>query len=129
MANKSKITKKCARLALFFGILSFLCVFAPLCFYVGLGFVAGTAIVEKVVLGCAVFLAVFLSALCAINKWTFRSKIFIIILALYLVIDKFIIMVLVFAITQIFDEIIVSPLARHFRNKASINAEIDKRGV
>ena len=129
MANKSKITKKYARLALIFGILSFLCVFAPLLFYVGAGFLAGTAVVEKVVLGCAVFLAIFLSALCAINKWTFRSKIFIIILALYLVIDKFIVMILVFAITQVFDELVISPLARRFRAKASINAEIDKRGV
>ena len=125
----SNTTKHYKRLAAFFTFLSLLLLVGPLSFYVIAGFAASAVVIEKVVLTCIIFIAVILTLICSINKWVFRSKIFLFILGLYLVIDKFILMIIIFAASQVIDELIVAPLARRFRNKASINAEIDKRGV
>lgn len=124
---KSKTTKKFATLAIIFTILSFLLLVGPTLFYVIAGLVTATLTVQKVALVSTVAVSFLLTMLCAVNKWVFRSKIWLIVLALFFVIDKFLVMILVFGITQILDELIVSPLARYFRNKTSINREIDKR--
>ena len=127
MATKSKTTKKYAKLAVIFTLLSFLCVFAPALIYVGIGLATATLVVQKFALTATIAMVLVFTMVSAVTKWVFRSKIWLIILALFFVLDKFLVMVFVFAITQIADELIIAPLARHFRNKASINREIDKR--
>lgn len=124
---KSKTTKKFATLAIIFTILSFLLLVGPTLFYVIAGLATATLTIQKVALVSTVAVSLLLTMLCAVNKWVFRSKIWLIVLALFFVIDKFLVMILVFGITQILDELVVSPLARYFRNKTSINREIDKR--
>jgi hypothetical protein len=124
---KSKTTKKYARLAIIFSVLSVLLLLGPTAFYVISGLMAAPLVIQKVALVSTVAVSLLLTMLCAINKWVFRSKIWLIVLALFFVIDNFLVMILIFGITQIADELIVSPLARFFRSKASINREIDKR--
>lgn len=124
---KSKTTKKFATLAIIFTVLSFLLLVGPTLFYVIAGLTTATLTIQKVALVSTVAVSLLLTMLCAVNKWVFRSKIWLIVLALFFVIDKFLVMILVFGITQILDELVVSPLARYFRNKTSINREIDKR--
>lgn len=124
---KSKTTKNYTTLAVIFTILSILLLLAPTAYYIVIGFTSATLTIQKVALVGSVAVSLILTALCAINKWVFRSKIWLIIIALFLVIENFIVMIMIFAITQIVDELIISPLAAHFRNKASINREIDKR--
>lgn len=124
---KSKTTKKFATLAIIFTVLSFLLLVGPTLFYVIAGLTTATLTIQKVALVSTVAVSLLLTMLCAVNKWVFRSKIWLIVLALFFVIDKFLVMILVFGITQILDELVVSPLARYFRNKTSINHEIDKR--
>lgn len=126
---KSKETKKWSRLAIIFTILSFLLLIGPTTYYVILGFTSATLVIQKAALTATIALSIILTAFCAINKWVFRSKIWLIVLALFFVIDHFLVMILVFGITQITDELIISPLAKYFRNKVSINREIDKRMV
>ena len=125
--TKSKTTKKYARLAIIFSILSVLLLLGPTAFYVISGLMVAPLVIQKVALVSTVAVSLLLTMLCAINKWVFRSKIWLIVLALFFVIDNFLVMILIFGITQIADELIVSPLARFFRSKASINREIDKR--
>lgn len=124
---KTKTTKKYATLAIIFTILSFLLLVGPTLFYVIAGLTTATLTIQKVALVSTVAVSLLLTMLCAVNKWVFRSKIWLIVLALFFVIDKFLVMILVFGITQILDELVISPLARYFRNKTSINREIDKR--
>lgn len=124
---KSKTTKKYATLAIIFTILSFLLLVGPTLFYVIAGLTTATLTIQKVALVSTVAVSLLLTMLCAVNKWVFRSKIWLIVLALFFVIDKFLVMIMVFGITQILDELVISPLARYFRNKTSINREIDKR--
>lgn len=125
--TKSKTTKKYARLAIIFSVLSVLLLLGPTAFYVISGVMVAPLVIQKVALVSTVAVSLLLTMLCAINKWVFRSKIWLIVLALFFVIDNFLVMILIFGITQIADELIVSPLARFFRSKASINHEIDKR--
>lgn len=125
--TKSKTTKKYARLAIIFSVLSVLLLLGPTAFYVISGLMVAPLVIQKVALVSTVAISLLLTMLCAINKWVFRSKIWLIVLALFFVIDQFLVMILIFGITQIADELIVSPLARFFRSKASINREIDKR--
>ena len=124
---KSDVTKKYSRLGLIFTILSFLLLVGPTLYYVILGFMSATVVVEKVALTATVAMSIMLTFICAVNKIVFRSKIWLLVLALFFVLDNFLVMILIFGITQCVDEIIVSPLAKYFRHKASINREIDKR--
>lgn len=124
---KSETTKKYRKLGLIFSLLSFLLLVGPVFYYVGVGFMTTGVVVQKLALVSAVLVSVILTGICAINKVVFRSKIWIIVLALFFVIDHFLVMIFVFGGTQILDELVVSPLAKYFRSKASINAEIDKR--
>jgi len=123
----SAITTKYRRLAIIFTLLSWALLLVPFSVY----FVGGIALAQvvgtKVLLTAGAAMAIILFALCAVNKWTFRSKAWIIVLTLYFVVDHFLAMIFVFGICQILDELVVSPLAKHFRAKTSINREIDKR--
>ena len=121
-------TKHFSRLAAFFSILSFFCFFGPLIWFGGIAFLGGAAIVNKVALVSSVFVAVVMTAVAALNKWSPRSRVWIVLLGLYFCIDYFIAVILTFAITQIIDELILCPLKRHYRAKASMNREIDARG-
>lgn len=124
---KSKQTKKYSTLAMIFTILSILLFLGPSMYYILVGFFTASVVIEKIALVSAVFISLILTALCAINKWVFRSKIWIIVIAIIFVIDNYLTMILIFAISQVLDELIISPLAKYFRNKTSINREIDKR--
>ena len=72
-------------------------------------------------------ISVILSLVCLLNKYTLRSKNWLILLGLYVCMDKVLGCVLILAITQVFDELAVSPLKNHFKRKYQINKEIDKR--
>ena len=124
---KSEVTKKYRKLGILFSLLSFLLLVGPTFYYVGVGFMTTGVVVQKLALVSAVLVSGILTGICAINKVAFRSKIWIIVLALFFVIDHFLVMIFVFGGTQILDELVVAPLAKYFRSKASINAEIDKR--
>lgn len=125
--TKSKATKKYGRLALLFTLLSIAALLGPLTYYVIVGFAAATLVIEKVALTSAIVVAGIITIVCAMNKWVFRSKIWLIVLALYFVVNNFIVMIMIFALTQTADELILTPLAKHYRAKKSINYEIDKR--
>ena len=125
----NKRTKHFLCAAIILTILSVLLTIGPAAFFLVKGFIAADVVVEKVALTMSIFVAVIGSLICLISRTVgFRSRIWIILLALFFVLDEFLLLIMVFAITQILDELVVAPLARHFRSKFSINREIDKRG-
>jgi len=125
----NKRTKHFLCAAIILTILSILLTIGPAAFFLVKGFIAADVVVEKVALTMSIFVAVVGSLICLISRTIgFRSRIWIILLALFFVLDEFLLLIMVFAITQILDELVVAPLARHFRSKFSINREIDKRG-
>lgn len=126
----TKPTKKAFILAIVFTILSFLLTIGPALYYTVSALITSTLIVQQAALLGTVFIALIGSLICLISKtFTFRSRIWIFLLVLYFCITNFTTMIIIFAATQIVDELIFAPIARHYRNKFTINKQIDKRGI
>ena len=120
-------TKTMRALFWVFFALSLLANVAPIGGYTIAAFFGAGVIVEKVALCCSVLVVGILSLIAWVNKTTMRSRIWVILLALYFCLDNFIVPLVIIAITQILDEWIFSPLASHYRNKLIVNKEMDKR--
>lgn len=125
--TKSALTKKYSRLALVFTILSLLLMLGPLGYYAVVGFASGALLIEKVALGSTLVIALIITFVCMINNLVFKSKIWLIIIGLFLVTEHLLPMIVVFAVTQVLDELVVSPLARRYRAKASHCKDTDKQ--
>ena len=123
----SKRTAKCAKLMAFFKILSILCFIVPLTVFAGIALAENILITETFTLAAAVLVTLIITLVCAINKTVMRSKIWVIILALFFTIEHFLPILLTVAITQIADELIFTPLSNHFRAMYLANKEIDRR--
>lgn len=123
------ITKKYRLIAAILLIASILLNVAPLGYYTIDALLSADLVAEKVKLCMTVFVVLIMSIVSWVNKTTSRSKVWVIIIGLYLCLDHFLTPLLLIGITQIADEWIVSPLHRSARNKYTINKQIDKRGV
>lgn len=124
----SKASKHYLTGAIIFTLLSFLCCVGPALYYIVEGYLIAGGI-HRVALCLSVFIALIGSCLCLMTKHiSFRSGIWFILLALYFIIENFTPMIILFGATQILDEVLLSPVSRHYRSKFSINREIDKRG-
>lgn len=123
------ITKKYHIVAVILLVLSILLNVTPLAAYTIIGLTSASLVVEKVALTSTIFVVLIMSVVAWINKITMRSRIWLIMLALYFCLDTIITPLLIIAVTQIIDEIIVCPLRKKYQNRYIINKEIDKRGV
>lgn len=122
----SDITKKYKHLYLLFMCLSIIILIVPLIVYVIKGFIDGD-VGEKFTLGITITIAAMLVALNILFKYHIRSTIWIVVLGIYVAVDNILPLLLCVAIGTIVDEFVLTPLAKHYKNKASINKEIDKR--
>ena len=121
-------TKKLRLTGLLLTALSLILTFGPLIVYLVLAYGnAMAAPVGKITLTAMLGVSVIMSFVCLINKYTPRCRLWLILIGLYMCLDNFIGCILVLAITQCVDELIVSPLAKHYRNLHRINKEIDRR--
>ena len=121
-------TKKYLRRAIVFTILSVLITIAPAIYYIVKSFISSTLIIQKCALAGSVMIAIIGSLFCLVSKtFTFRSRIWIFLLAALLCLDNFTTMIIVFAITQIVDELIITPIAKYNRHEYLTNKHIDKR--
>lgn len=128
MAKKTKYTKRTILIAVILTALSFLLCFGPCVFYISTSLLAGTALVaEKAGLVLTIFISLVMSMICLFRKTAFKSSLWIICIGLWLCLDSIVGMIIITAFCQTIDELVISPLARHFRSKALIAKEIDKR--
>lgn len=119
--------KKMKLCAVIFTIFSFLLTWTPVLVYTCLAYMSKTASdTGKVCLTMFLSVAVIMSLVCILNKYTLRCKNWLLLIGLWMCLDKILGCILVLAITQCLDELVVSPLAKHFRTKVSINKEISK---
>lgn len=121
------VTKKNKKLWLVFFITSFLLNVGPLAFYSGKALLTEGLTHQKVALTMTVLVVIILSLISFINKTTMRSKVWILLIGLYFVLDHFVEPLLLIAVTQVLDEWFISPLKHKYKNKYVINKEIDKR--
>lgn len=125
----TKITKKYKRLWVLFLVVSVLCNLGPAAAYVIMGLCSATLVAEKIALSMTVLIVLMMSAVALVSKATMKSRLWVLLIGLYLCLDHFITPLLIIGICQIVDEWVAAPLTRHYRNKYTINHEIDKRGV
>lgn len=122
------ITKKYRLAATILLLVSILLNILPLGYYTVDALINAEFIMDQVKLCMTVFVVLIMSIVSWVNKTTSRSKIWVIIIGLYLCLDSFLVPLLLIGITQIADEWIISPLHKSFRNKYVINKQIDRRG-
>lgn len=125
----SKTTKSYRFWAGLMGFLSFLCLVGPFAYYGIEALIGGALVYEKVALVGSVFVVLIMTIVAAINKIALKSSIWILLFGVFLCLDNFLVPLVVIGITQVADELVFTPLHKHFAAKASINAEIDKRGI
>ena len=126
--NKSDITKKAKAKYIFFNFISICLTVMPLIVYVMIGLFNGDIHKgEKVFLGFTVIMAIMLTSLNIIKKHKLRSPLFILILGIYYAIDNILPLFILISSGIILDEFIFTPLTRKYKNKYTINKEIDRR--
>ena len=121
------MTKKLKRKYIIATILSFLLNVCPLLVFTIIAFISGTAIVHKVTLSMTLLIVLIFTAITFFNKTVIRSKLWILLIGLWLCLDNILTPLIVFATCQIIDELIVTPIKNHYKNSYKINKEIDKR--
>lgn len=124
----STITKKARTGSIVFGLLSFLCFIGPIIatFIIAL-YDKAIETSEKTTLGVIFIFVVFVSVVNLIAKWHLRTPIWIMLFALYFITSNFIVELLIIGICTILDELIFTPLHKHYKNKFKINKEIDNQ--
>lgn len=123
---KSDITKKYQRLSILFHAFSIIVLVAPLAYYTIVGFINGET-TEKFTLGITFFTAVILLIINVLFKYHIRSTLWILVLGIYFCMDNILPLLFMVAIGTILDEFVLTPLYRSYKNKYTINKEIDKR--
>lgn len=121
------MTKKYHKLYILFRTLSVIVIFTPMLYYVIRGFIEGET-TEKLTLTGTFFIAIILTVVNVLFKYSIRSTLWIIVLGVYSCIENIMPLLLMIAIGTILDEFILTPLYRSYRNKYTIHREIDKRG-
>ena len=119
-------TKKLKRAAIIFTILSFLCMFGPMLGYCIVAFVSKTIVVYKAALTSTIAVVLAMTAIAVFKKWAVRSRLWVIILGLYFCLDHFLEIVIIFAITQILDELVFTPIKHYLWEKYRDSKEKDK---
>lgn len=128
MANKaSTITVRYRQLAFLFAMLGFIVSVGPFLSYFVYGFIVAET-TQKMTLAVGALAAGIIALVNIITKVHLRCPLWILLLALYLVLDNLYILLIIAAIGCILDELVFTPLANSYRGKATINYEIDKRG-
>lgn len=120
------MTARYHKLNIFLGILSFFLNIGPLAFYGILGF-AHAEIHEKITLGLTVIVVLIMTLIALVNRISMRSRLWVLLCGLYVCLDYILVPLIVFAVCQIVDEVIVSPLHHKFKNLYTIHREIDRR--
>lgn len=124
--KKSDVTKKYARLYYLFFCLSLIATLLPILVYIILGFVNGE-VHQKITLGITLLVAILLTIINIVFKYHMRSVLWILVLGIYFCLDNIMPLLLLVAIGTILDEFLLTPLQKNFKNKKTINYEIDKR--
>jgi hypothetical protein len=108
-------------------ILSVLCLIAPPAYFVIVAAISSTLVIEKLALAATVMVVLILTVIAAVNKLALRSRLWILLIGLYFVLDSFMTPLIVIAICQVLDELVITPLKKFFKDRYTINKEIDRR--
>lgn len=108
-------------------ILSWVLTFVPLIVFVIWGFVEGTPH-RKLALGGLMVVAAILVVLNVLMKLSLRCIPWVVLIGIYICLKEITVLLVIMALTTVVDELVLEPLAKMYKNKVTINKEIDKRG-
>ena len=124
----STMTEKYKRLSIITFLLSSICSICPILIYVLKAFVdEDVKEVNKYTLGIMCSLALIVTLINIVAKLHLRCIPWILLLGIYACLKDITTLLIIMAVTTIIDELILVPLHKSFKNKYTINKEIDKR--
>ena len=124
----STMTSKYKKLSILTFLLSAMCSLCPILIYVIKAFVdKDVKEVNKYTLGIMCSVALVVTLINIVAKLHLRCIPWILLLGIYLCLRNITALLVIMAITTIVDELILTPLHKSFKNKYTINKEIDKR--
>ena len=124
----STMTNKYKKLSILTFLLSTICSLCPILIYIIKAFVdSDVKEVNKYTLGIMCSVALVITLINIVAKLHLRCIPWILLLGIYLCLKDITSLLIIMAITTIIDELILTPLHKSFKNKYTINKEIDKR--
>lgn len=107
--------------------LSVLVNIGPLAYFIVAAYSQSTVVYEKLAMTAALLASIILTAVWAITRIQLRSRLWILLIGLFLCLDYALAAIITIACCQIVDEIVICPLKKRYHNLFVINREIDKR--
>lgn len=124
----STMTQKYKKLSILTFLLSTICSLCPILIYVLKAFIdKDVQEVNKYTLGIMCSVALVVTLINIVAKLHLRCIPWILLLGIYVCLKDITALLVIMAITTIIDELILMPLHKSFKNKYTINKEIDKR--
>ena len=124
----STMTNKYKKLSILTFLLSAMCSLCPILIYVIKAFVdKDVQEVNKYTLGIMCSVALIVTIINIVAKMHLRCIPWILLLGIYVCLKDITTLLVIMAITTIVDELVLMPLHKSFKNKYTINKEIDKR--
>lgn len=120
-------TRRYKTAAIILSLISLLLSWGPLIGYILAALNKEDATGAKAVLLSCLSVSVIISAVCVINKTAPRCRFLIILAGVAVVLDTIDSVIIILAVTQALDELIVCPLKNHVVDIYKINKEIDRR--
>ena len=121
------MTEKYKRLALLWTCLSVLLLVGPFTYYTITALVGAALVSQKVALCSTLLIVGIMTVIAAANKTVMRSRLWILLIGLYVCLNNILTPLLIIAVCQVLDELVVAPLAKHYRNKLTISKTLDER--
>lgn len=119
-------TKKYKTLSGLFGFLSWAIILIPTLIFIVIGFINGV-VASKLILGLTTIAALIILMIAALQKAKLRSPFWLIMIGLSFCLGEISGILILMGSCTIVDEMVVSPLYKHYSNLYTINREIDKR--
>lgn len=110
-------------------ILSIILNIVPMAIYTIKAIINADLTTEKITLSLTILLVLILSIISWINRIALRSQLWILLIGIYVSLEYIITPIIIIAVCQILDEIIITPLKRHYNARWMINKEIDRRAA
>lgn len=123
------MTRKYKIRYIIFSLLSLASIIIPVIYFTIKSYIDSDLVHEKVTLSMTILVTLLLTVIGIANKYVYRSKLWILLIGLYICLKNIMQPLIWIATCQVLDELCFSPLKQHYKNLFIINREIDKREV
>lgn len=100
---------------------------APIAIFLFLAIMEGTALYQQLALSTTVLVVIILTLVSLTTKYALRCRLWLFLIGIYICLQNIMTPIIVFAVCQVIDELVVCPLKNRFKRKLQTNKEIDKR--